>query len=134
MISRFGKIFFIAIIAFNVFLIFLLNDANCTLLFLFIIALWCLVYFLIYLVRKNITMKCKRCGAKGAMRYLGKQCVNERELRKLKETDSTGRRVQPYYVYGRELTYKEAKRCIHCGYTEYWTSEKEEWDDENIRN
>lgn len=133
MITRFEKIVFVVATVFNLLLIFWLDDANCTFLFLFIIFLWCLVYFIIYLVRKNLTMKCKRCGAKGSMRYLGKKCVGEKELRRLKETDSTGRRVQPYYVYGRLLTYKEAKRCIYCGNTECWTSETEEWDDENIR-
>lgn len=126
-------IVFVAALVFNVFLIIAFNDKECTYFLLLVIALWCLAYVVMYLIKKNITKKCKRCGAKGAMRYLGKKAVNEREVRQLKETDSTGRRVQPYYVYGKVITYKEARRCNQCGYMEFRTSEEEKWDDENIR-
>lgn len=133
MFSKKEKIIFFTALVFNVFLIIAFNDMDCTYFMLLVIALWCLVYGVLYLVRKYITLKCKRCGAKGAMQYLGKKIVNEKELRQLKETDSTGRRVQPYYVYGKVITYKEACRCNQCGYMEFKTSEEEKWDDENIR-
>lgn len=45
----------------------------------------------------------------------------------------TGKQLVSSLDDGRLLTYKEAKRCIHCGNTEYWASEMEEWDDESIR-
>lgn len=133
MFSKKEIIAFFATLAFNVFLIVAFNDRNCTYFMLLVIALWCLAYLVLYLIRKNITKKCKHCGAKGSMRYLGKKTVGEKDIRKLKETDSTGRRVQPYYVYGKAITYKEARRCTKCGYTEYRSSVEEEWDDENIR-
>ena len=85
-----------------------------------------------YLIKKYITRRCRQCGTKGSMYYLGKKCIGEREVKKLKETDSTGRRVQPYYVYGKVYTYKTAKRCKQCGYTEYKTFEETEWDDDNL--
>lgn len=133
MFSKKEIIAFFAALAFNVFLIIAFHDRDCTYFMLLVIALWCLAYLVLYLVRKNITQKCKHCGAKGSMRYLGKKSVGEKDIRKLKETDSTGRRVPPYYVYGRAITYKEARRCTKCGYTEYRSSVEEEWDDENIR-
>ena len=131
MFSKKEIIAFFAALAFNVFLIVAFHDRDCTYFMLLVIALWCLAYLVLYLVRKNITQKCKHCGAKGSMRYLGKKPISEKDIRK--ETDSTGRRVPPYYVYGKAITYKEARRCTKCGYTEYRSSVEEKWDDENIK-
>ena len=83
---------------------------------------------IMYLVRNNITMKCDRCRAKGAVVYVGEQVVGEKQLRKLKETDSTGRRVQPYYVYGEELTIRKEYRCKKCGAVSYKTYRSCRWD------
>lgn len=118
---------------FAFFLMFALHDRASTICILFLLGLMCLAYLAMYLFRKNVIYKCKQCGAKGSMKYLGKKCVGEQQLRRLKETDSTGRRVQPYYVYGKVLKYRSAYRCTHCGWTKYEDSTDECWDDENIR-
>lgn len=133
MFSKKEIVVFVGAQLFNVFLMIALHDRDCTLFLTFCVAMWCVIYFIMYLIKKNITKKCKQCGAKGSMRYLGKKCIGKKEIRRLKETDSTGRRVQPYYVYGRMLYYKEAFRCNCCGHMTFNTYEEEEWDDENVR-
>ena len=132
MFSKKEIIAFFATLAFNVFLIIAFNDRDCTYFMLLVIALWFLVYTVMYMVRKNVIYKCKHCGAKGSMKYIGKKCIGEQQLSRLKETDSTGRRVHPYYVYGKVSKFRSAYRCTHCGWTKYEDSTEEYWDDENI--
>ena len=130
--SKKEKAVFIGAILFQFILMFLFHDSTMTGALVFIIFLICAVFFIIYLVRNNITRKCKRCGAKGAMQYAGSKVVGERQLKRLKETDSTGRRVQPYYVYGKQVTTREGYRCSKCGSMTFSDSVVDYWDDDNL--